>query len=93
MNEKVNIEYWLIAFIILLLMNITSCIYLTHQNEYEKNQKILQCIIVWLLPFLGAAGIFLLVRSLNEPVQKNKPPFGGGSNNSGSISNSGGDNS
>jgi len=41
-------------------------------------QKTLQIAIVWLIPLLGAIGIWLFHRTDNEPKGLSEPPFGGG---------------
>lgn len=41
-------------------------------------QKILQITIIWVVPLLGAIGIWLFHRTDSEPKGPSEPPFGGG---------------
>jgi hypothetical protein len=64
----------------LLLLDIFVSLQLLMARELTNTQKSLQVLIVWLIPLLGAVGIFLMRRSDREPRGPNEPPFGGGAN-------------
>ena len=65
---------------ILLLMNCFVSIQLLAAWDLTKTQKLIQILIVWFIPLLGALGIYLMRRSDGEPRGPRKPPFGGGAN-------------
>ena len=66
--------------------------------DLDKTQKLLQLVIVWLIPVAGPIGIWLVNRSHDEKTGADKWPFGGGASDSGygpgdggaSVANSGG---
>jgi hypothetical protein len=65
---------------ILIVLNIAVSIFLIRRDDLEKFQKIAQIIVVWLIPFIGAIGLWIFNRSQDDD---NKPSGGsksGGSN-------------
>lgn len=67
------------------LLNIAVSIFLVRRNDLEDIQKIFQIIIVWLLPYIGAIGLWLFNRSHDEKREADKGLFGGGSSEGGSM--------
>lgn len=75
--------YW-IGFAVLALLNSYVTIFLLRRDDLEPVQKVLQILIVWLIPLLGAIGLWLFNRSQDDD-NNNKPgkgSFGGGANDS-----------
>lgn len=75
--------YW-IGLAVLVLINSYVSIFLLRRNDLESIQKVLQIVIVWLIPLIGAIGLWLFHRSQDDN-DSNKPgtgSFGGGSNDS-----------
>jgi len=64
------------------LLNVFVSIFLVRRQDLELSQKIAQIIIVWLIPFVAALGLWLFNRSHDEVVSSNKHSFGGGANDS-----------
>lgn len=74
--------FW-ITLIVLCILNIAVSFFLSRRDDLETVQKIAQTIIVWLIPFLGAVGLWLFNRSQDAETSKpQKGEFGGGSANS-----------
>ena len=65
---------------ILLLLNCLVTLRLFIDGYLTWTQKLLQALIVWVVPFFGAVGIYLMRRSDAEPRGPREPPFGGGAN-------------
>lgn len=85
-------EYLFISVGILVLLNIAVSVYLFKRDDLEKFQKIAQVIVVWLIPYVGAIGLWLFNRS--QDADNNKPnggSFGGGHSSGSSSVASGGD--
>ncbi len=75
--------YW-IGLAVLVLINSYVSIFLLRRDDLESIQKVLQIVIVWLIPLIGAIGLWLFHRSQDDNDSK-KPgtgSFGGGSNDS-----------
>ena len=75
--------YW-IGLAVLVLLNSYVSIFLLRRDDLESIQKVLQIVIVWLIPLIGAIGLWLFLRSQDDN-DSNKPgtgSFGGGSNDS-----------
>ncbi len=67
-----------ILLVVLLLINLFASYKLVRSNSFEFKQKVLQALLVWLLPFLGALIIILFIKDDNEPRGPDKQTFGGG---------------
>ena len=65
---------------IAILMSCFVSIQLFAASDLTKTQKLLQIMIVWFIPLLGALGVYLIRRSDSEPRGPRQPPFGGGAN-------------
>jgi hypothetical protein len=70
--------FWVVLGILLILNTLVS-VFLIKRDDLDKAQKVLQATIVWLLPFLGAIGIWLLNRSQDDDDKPSGDSFGGGS--------------
>ena len=70
-----------IILIVLCLLNLSVCVFLSQREDLEIVQKVAQIIIVWFVPFLGALGLYVFHRSQDKDVSKPfKGKFGGGDN-------------
>ena len=75
--------YW-VGLAVLVLLNSYVSIFLLRRDDLESIQKVLQIVIVWLIPLIAAIGLWLFLRSQDDN-DSNKPgtgAFGGGSNDS-----------
>ena len=71
--------------IVLLSLCILNClvsISLARRDDLDITQKIAQIVVVWIIPFIGAAGLWIFHRSQDLPVKKDRRAFGGGPNDS-----------
>ena len=68
----------LIIISLLILLNVFVSIYIFRHDSLDQFQKVGQIIIVWLIPLVGAVGLFLFLRSQDEQIPRAKPTFGGG---------------
>ena len=76
-----------IILIVLCLLNLSVCVFLSQREDLEIVQKVAQIIIVWFVPFLGALGLYAFHRSQDKDVSKPfKGKFGGGDNGSSQTS-------
>ena len=74
-----EINYWYIPLVVLTLINITVSLYLMKRGDLEPFQKGAQIVLVWLLPFVAAIGLWLFHRSQDVPISSSKSS-GGDSN-------------
>jgi hypothetical protein len=44
-------------------------------DEYDRKQRNLQCLVIWLLPFLGAMICHLILRSSRAPIKPANTDF------------------
>ena len=44
-------------------------------DEYDSKQRNLQCLVIWLLPFLGALTCHLVLRSSRTPINPGNTDF------------------
>lgn len=83
-------DYFLIGTGLLVVINFAVTIYLVTSNSLDRFQKVAQVIIVWLIPYIGAVGLWLFNRSQDvDNVKPSGRSFGGGAHDS--IGGSGGD--
>ena len=83
-------DYLVVSIVVLVFLNVFVSIYLFKRTDLDRFQKVAQATIVWLIPFIGAIGLWLLSRSHDS--DNNKPgggSFGGGSQDSIGVSSSG----
>ena len=72
-----------IILIVSCLLNLTVSIFLILREDMETTQRVVQILIVWLIPFLGALGLYLFHKSQDDYVSiPFKGKFGGGDNGS-----------
>lgn len=77
--------YWILA--LLIISNILASIYIYQRNFLEQQQKQLIVLIIWLIPFIGAGGMFLVVYVL-EKNEKPYQSFGDSANDTQGVSHS-----
>jgi phosphate/sulfate permease len=69
---------------IALLINIAVSVMIARRDNFEKAQKVLQVLLVWLIPFLGGIIVWAILRSITyEPPKKPNKEFGSGPQDSG----------
>ncbi len=78
-------DYLLIGFGILFILNVVVSIYLYKRDDLESFQKKAQIVVVWLIPFVGAIVLWLFNRSQDDDNKPGGSSFGGGSSNSGIV--------
>ena len=80
-----NFDIWYALLIVLCLLNLFVSVFIAKRDDLERFQKIAQIIIVWLIPVIGAIGLWSFNRS-NDDNSTGSGPLGGGSNDSGYTS-------
>ncbi|WP_334060958.1 hypothetical protein [Alteromonas sp. S005] len=78
-----------IAFAIYLVLNLAVSVFLVKRDDLDNVQKFFQILLVWLIPYFAAIGLWLFNKSQDQPV-KQFSEFGGGAQDS---SNAGSDGS
>ncbi|WP_281558115.1 hypothetical protein [Thalassomonas sp. RHCl1] len=76
---KFNIWYLILA--VVCFLNFYVSVYIAKRDDLERFQKIAQVIIVWLIPIVGAIGLWLFHRSNDQDSAPGGGSFGGGSHN------------
>ena len=71
---------FIIALILLVIINILVTLKLVEKDDFSKTQKYIQSFVIWLIPYLGAIFIYAFHRNIEAPKKASKRPFGGGSN-------------
>ena len=74
---------------VLLVINVFISTFIAKRDDLEKSQKIAQIIMLWLIPYFGAIGLYVFHKSNDKPVSL-KGPLGGGANDSIGASDTGG---
>ena len=74
-------EIWYLFIGIAIVLNISVSVFLIRRDDLETFQKGAQILIVWLIPFFAAIGLWMLNRSQDVPAKANKS-FGGGARDS-----------
>jgi len=77
-----ELNYFYIGFGVIVLLNVIVSILLIKRDDLEVFQKVVQVILVWLIPFFAAVGLWLFYRSQDKP--KSIPKSFGGGTSSGS---------
>jgi hypothetical protein len=72
-----ELNYFYIGFGVIVLLNVIVSILLIKRDDLEVFQKVVQVILVWLIPFFAAVGLWLFYRSQDKPKSPPKS-FGGG---------------
>ena len=68
----------IIAYIVLALLFIYQLwvtVLVCRADEYDNKQRNLQCLAIWLVPFLGALTCQLVLRSSRTPIKPAKTNF------------------
>lgn len=65
---------------LLLVLDCFVSVLILRDSGITSMQKLLQLLVIWLLPLLGAVVVYLVHRSDDEPRGPAEPPFGGGAN-------------
>ncbi len=76
-----NFDIWYALLIVLCLLNLFVSVFIAKRDDLERFQKIAQIIIVWLIPVIGAIGLWSFNRS-NDDNSISSGPLDGGSNDS-----------
>jgi hypothetical protein len=63
---------------LLLVVNCFVSIIVLRDSGITAVQKLLQLLVIWALPLLGAVVVYLVHGSDDEPRGPAEPPFGGG---------------
>ena len=66
---------------ILIALNIAVSIFIAKRDDLDSFQKKTQIFMVWLIPFIGAIGLWFFNKSHDEKHSKEQP-FGGGEQSS-----------
>ncbi|RYV02058.1 hypothetical protein SOPP22_10805 [Shewanella sp. OPT22] len=69
-----------ILYIILLLaiiLNVFVSISTFRRDDFDKGQKIAQVVLIWIIPFVAAIGIWIFHRSFDDSYKPKKPSRGG----------------
>jgi hypothetical protein len=90
MSNPLIIAYSVIALLFIYQLWVT--VMLCRADEYDAKQRILQCLAIWLIPFLAALTCHLVLRSSRAPIKPSKSSFydqwnnvGAGNHSSGSA--------
>ncbi|MFC3204394.1 hypothetical protein ACFOEW_21530 [Alteromonas oceani] len=78
-----------VSLAVYVIISLAVSVFLIRRDDLTKAQKVLQIILAWLVPIIGALGLWQFNKSQDEPISRNKD-FGGGASSSGNIA-SGGD--
>ena len=71
-NPKI-IAYVFLVLLVIYQLWVTVLIY--RADEYDSKQRNLQCLVIWLLPFLGALTCQLVLRSSRAPINPGNTDF------------------
>lgn len=78
-------KYLALLIVCLVILNLLVTVKVVKNASFTSTQKLLQAIMIWLLPFFGAIAIYLFHRSEDGPKGPDKPKFGGGHGESVSV--------
>ncbi len=84
-----ELNYFYIGFGAIVLLNVIVSVLLIKRDDLEVFQKVVQVILVWLIPFFAAVGLWLFYRSQDKPKSPPKS-FGGGTSSGTSTYNGSG---
>lgn len=65
-------NYILVIAGLLILVNFMISLIISKRDDFDTSQKVAQIALVWLLPLIGAVGIWLLYKSIDKPISKPK---------------------
>lgn len=72
-----DVEILYVVLAILFILNTSVSVFLMKRDDLDTFQKGAQMLLVWLVPFLAAIGVWLLNRSQDIQATRDKT-FGGG---------------
>ena len=72
-----DVEILYVVLAVLFILNTSVSVFLMKRDDLDTFQKGAQMLLVWLVPFLAAIGVWLLNRSQDIQVTGDKT-FGGG---------------
>jgi Mn2+/Fe2+ NRAMP family transporter len=72
-----DVEILYVVMAILFILNASVSVFLMKRDDLNTFQKGAQMLLVWLVPFLAAIGVWLLNRSQDIQATRDKT-FGGG---------------
>ncbi len=73
-----DVEILYVVLAILFILNTSVSVFLMKRDDLDTFQKGAQMLLVWLVPFLAAIGVWLLNRSQDIQVFTRDKTFGGG---------------
>lgn len=62
-----ELNYFYIGFSVIALLNVIVSALLIKRDDLEVFQKVMQVILVWLIPLFAAVGLWLFYRSQDKP--------------------------
>jgi hypothetical protein len=63
------------VFALLFIYQLWVTVMVCRADEYDNKQRILQCLAIWLIPFLAALTCHLVLRSSRAPVRTANTSF------------------
>lgn len=81
-------ELWHVVLIVASVLNVLVSVFLFKRDDLEPFQKGAQVLIVWLIPFVAAIGLWMFNKS-NDVEVTSKKEFGGGPQDSSGAGSSG----
>jgi len=78
-----------IALVIYLVLSLAVSVFLVKRDDLDNVQKVFQILLVWLIPYFAAIGLWLFNKSQDQPV-KQFSKFGGGAQDSSNAGSDGG---
>ncbi len=70
MALAMDLKLILIVAVLIGLFQLAVCIFIWRRDDLEKEQKIAQSVIAWLIPFFAALGLLIMHRSHDKPFNK-----------------------
>ena len=64
-----------VFFVMLVIYQLWVTVMICRADEYDSKQRNLQCIVIWLVPFLGALTCQLVLRSSRAPINPGNTDF------------------
>lgn len=74
-------EIWHLVVLAILVLNVFASVYIARRNDLDTFQKTAQVVIVWLIPFIAAIGLWVFHRG-NDDDSSGGGPIGGGPSDS-----------
>jgi hypothetical protein len=61
--------------VLLAIYQLWATLSICRADEYDSKQRIMQCLVIWLLPFFGALICHLVLRSGRAPIKPANTSF------------------